>query len=97
MDSTTTDAHSIANNTADLNTTNTVLPAHGLNEDQLKALKSTSNDLETHLLHCVDDIHRGLWPHGSSLKVKAELHLRKLVVCPVISRIYYTKSKLIYL
>ena len=58
-----------------------VLPAHGLNKEQLASLNDAVQDLETHLLHCVDDVHQDRWPAGSPLKKHAELRLRELVVC----------------
>jgi hypothetical protein len=55
---------------------------HGLNEEQLAVLKTSVDQLETHLLYCVDDVRQGRWHKGSPLKAKAEVRLRNLLVRP---------------
>src|SRR5271154_483050 len=46
------------------------LPLHGMNEDQLSKLNDAVQELETHLLHCVDKVRQHQWP-ASPLKTEA--------------------------
>lgn len=71
--------------TVKLTGSTTVLPAHGLNEEQLANIQDVVQDLETHLLYCVDDNREGRWLERSRFKTKADLRLRDLLVCPQIS------------
>jgi hypothetical protein len=88
--------NTLANKDFNTTITNTHLPLHGLDDEQLAKLYTTVNELETHLLHCVDDVREERWALRPRLKIRAELHLRALLVCHPSHFKYLFQAKLIF-
>lgn len=77
--------------------TDTPLPPHGMNVDQLSKLNDAVQELETHLLHCVDDVRQHRWPARSPLKTEAELRLRELLVRRLILNLFSSINQPLFL
>ena len=75
----------------------TPLALHGMNDDQLSKLNNTVQELETHLLHCVDDVRQHRWPARSPLKTEADLRLRELLVRCLILNLFSSINQPLFL